>query len=194
MSSKTAPKGATAGPDLSGLKVAARSAEEINELEAANIAEATDWAYKSRTLKKDLLTVSGLLKLHARMYGDVWDWAGKIRTEELNIGVSFPQIQNELGRILGDVRYWLEHKTYPLDEICMRFHHELARIHPFKNGNGRLARLAANLLAENNGGDRFTWGSVNLVDKSPEREKYIQALKHADRTADVGLLHKFARS
>lgn len=194
MSSKTAPKGATAGPDLSGLKVAVRSPEEINELEAANIAEATDWAYKSRALKKELLTVPGLLKLHGRMYGEVWDWAGKIRTEDLNLGVTFHRIHEELGRVLGDVKYWLEHMTYPLDEICIRFHHQLARIHPFKNGNGRLARLATNLLSEKNGGERFTWGGVNLIDESPDRERYIKALKHADETSEVGKLLKFARS
>ncbi|MDE2020419.1 MAG: hypothetical protein KGJ13_08795, partial [Patescibacteria group bacterium] len=53
--------------------------------------------------------------------------------------------------------------------------------------------LAANLLAENNGGKRFTWGSVNLVDESPEREKYIKALKHADKTEDVSSLLKYAK-
>jgi Fic-DOC domain mobile mystery protein B len=194
VSSKTTLKGATAGGDLSGLKVTAHSSADINELEAANIVEATAWAYKSRKLKQQLLTASGLLTLHARMYGNVWDWAGKFRTEELNIGVKAHQIQNNLGKMFGDVKYWLDNETYTLDEICIRFHHELTRIHPFKNGNGRLARLAANLLVEYNDGERFSWGRVNLVDESPDRDRYLKALKRADETSDIGMLLKFARS
>jgi Fic-DOC domain mobile mystery protein B len=192
---KTTPIGATSGPDLSGLRVSAKAPEEINELEAANILEATTWASKSRKLRKDLLTASGLLELHRRMFGKIWNWAGKIREENLNIGVKFHEIQNELGRVLGDVKYWLEHETYPLDEICMRFHHELTRIHPFKNGNGRFARIAANLLCEYYGGNRFTWGSVHLGDESPNRAEYVKALKKADIDKnDIKLLVKFARS
>jgi Fic-DOC domain mobile mystery protein B len=194
MSSKTTLKGATSGTDISGLKVTAQSPGEINEFEAANIAEATEWAYKSRKLRNELLTGSGLLELHDRMYGKVWDWAGQFRKEDLNIGVNAHQIQNELGQLLGDVNYWLENKTYSLDEICMRFHHGLTRIHPFKNGNGRLARLAANLLSKHNGNEIFTWGSVNLIDQSPDRQRYIQTLKTADETTDVSALLKFARS
>ena len=33
------------------------------------------------------------------------------------------------------------------DEIALRFHHKLTWIHAFPNGNGRHARLAADLLA-----------------------------------------------
>ena len=45
-----------------------------------------------------------------------------------------------------NVNYWLEHETYVRDEIAARFHHKLVFIHPYPNGNGRHARLAADIL------------------------------------------------
>ncbi len=50
----------------------------------------------------------------------------------------------------------------PPDEIAVRFHHRLVQIHPFPNGNGRHARLVADLLVMRLGGERFSWGSANL--------------------------------
>lgn len=193
--SKTIPEGATAGPDLSGLLIAVTNEEEINQLEATNILAGANWAYSSRKLRRILLSLTGIETLHKSMFGDVREWAGIIRTSKLNIGVESHQIREDLGRLFADVKYWLAHETHSLDEICIRFHHELTRIHPFTNGNGRFARLAADLLSEYQGGVRFTWGGgVNLVKMSPNRERYIEALKLADQTREIGKLLEYARS
>ncbi|MDD3483853.1 Fic family protein, partial [Azovibrio restrictus] len=78
------------------------------------------------------------------------------------------------------------------------FHHRLVAIHAFPNGNGRHARLMADLLAERLGRPRFTWGSRRLVnesltDASPIRRDYIAALQAAD-ARDIAPLLAFARS
>ena len=65
-----------------------------------------------------------------------------------NIGVGAYHIAVELAGLLSDIRYWIEHETFQPDEIAIRFHHRLVAIHPFPNGNGRHARLAADLLIE----------------------------------------------
>jgi fido (protein-threonine AMPylation protein) len=44
----------------------------------------------------------------------------------------------------------------------VRFHHRLVLIHPFPNGNGRHARLMADLLVIQLGRERFTWGRESL--------------------------------
>ena len=75
----------------------------------------------------------------------------------------------------------------------MRFHHRLVQIHPFANGNGRHARLMADLLVMRLGGERFSWGSANLEDAGAVRQRYIAALQAADNR-DVGPLLAFARS
>lgn len=75
----------------------------------------------------------------------------------------------------------------------MRFHHRLMFIHPFANGNGRLTRMAADLLAVRLGRQRFSWGDGNLVATADLRKSYIAALKAADAN-EIGLLLEFARS
>lgn len=87
----------------------------------------------------------------------------------------------------------MEHDTYPPDEIAARFHHRLVFIHPFANGNGRHARLATDLLLVKLGQTRFSWGQVNLVDASETRQRYISALRAADRH-DYGPLLECVRS
>jgi fido (protein-threonine AMPylation protein) len=66
-------------------------------------------------------------------------------------------------------------------------------IHPFPNGNGRHARLMADLLIEKLGGAAFSWGGGSLADVSKLRTRYIAALQAADGY-DIGPLLAFARS
>lgn len=163
---------------------------ELNEAEQAGILEADDWAFRRR---RNILDERFLKNLHRRMFGKVWRWAGEFRLTERNIGVQAYRIAVELRHLLDDVRYWIEHETYPPDEIAMRFHHRLVAIHPFPNGNGRHARLAADLLAIGLAQTRFSWGGNNLAASGEVRRAYIDALSAADRHDIVPLL-AFARS
>lgn len=163
---------------------------QLNEAEQIGIADADRWAFRR---KRDVLDEDFLLALHKRMLGGVWQWAGTFRNTERNIGIEPYRIGVELRTLIGDVKYWIEHNTFPIDEIAVRFHHRLVAIHPFPNGNGRHSRLAADLLIVSLGGDRFTWGSANLVEPAATRTRYIAALKSAD-DHDIGLLLAFARS
>lgn len=103
-----------------------------------------------------------LLGLHKRMLGNVWRRAGAIRTTEPNISVEAHKIGVELHMLFDDVRYWVANGAFEPDEIAVRFHHRLVWIHPFPNGNGRHARMAADLLAIALGRPRFTWGALVL--------------------------------
>ena len=120
-------------------------------------------------------------------------WAGQYRTTPRNIGVDAYRIVPDLHQLLGDVRYWVEHPTYPANEIAVRFHHRLVFIHPFPSGNGRHSRLAADLLAVTLGQPRFTWGRVNLTEPKETRAEYVAALRAADGH-DIAPLSAFARS
>lgn len=163
---------------------------ELNEVEQIGIDEANLWAF-SRT--RDVLDEQFLKQLHKRMFGAVWRWAGEYRTTPRNIGIDAWNIAPELRILLDDVRYWIEHKTFIPDEIAVRFHHKLVFIHPFPNGNGRHARLAADILVMQLGQPRLTWGSGNLVAADELRRAYVTALQSADRE-DIGPLMVFARS
>lgn len=164
--------------------------DQLNEIEQLGIAEADRWAFSR---KRDVLDERFLLGLHKRMFRDVWKWAGTFRTTPRNIGVEAYRIAVDLRQLLDDVRYWVAHSTYDPDEIALRFHVRLTWIHPFPNGNGRHARLAADLLVVSLGGERFSWGRRRLVSDDALRKAYITAIRAGDRH-DFAPLLSFARS
>lgn len=134
------------------------------------------------------------MELHKRMYGEVWEWAGRFRNTNKNIGVDKYQIGIELRTLLDDCRYWIENKTFPEDEIAVRFKHRIVSIHCFPNGNGRHSRLIADVIIEKVFGKPvFTWGSQNLIRKSAFRSSYLAALRDADN-GSIKPLIAFARS
>ena len=163
---------------------------ELNEAEQENIAHGQDWALGRR---RDLLNEKFIKDLHRHMLGDVWRWAGKFRTSERNLGIAYFEIPSALRLVLDDTKAWIKHKAYPPDEIAVRFHHRLVHIHPFPNGNGRHARLMADLLVMKLNAERFSWGRANLRDAGDMRRGYIAALQAADKH-DLGPLLAFARS
>lgn len=148
---------------------------ELNEAEQIGIADAERWAFSRR---RDVLDSGFLQRLHKRTLGEVWRWAGTFRTSPRNIGIEAYRIPMELRQLCEDVRYQIGNDTYLLDEIAVRFHHRLVFIHAFPNGNGRHARLAADLLAVQVGTKRFTWGRANLVSAAEARrltwQRYVR--------------------
>ena len=163
---------------------------ELNEAEQINVTRAEQWAFSR---KRDVLDEAYLRRLHKQMFQDVWTWAGEFRTSERNIGVEPWRIATELREVLENVRYWIDHQTYLIDEIAARFHHKLVWIHCFANGNGRHGRLATDLLLVNLGQPRFTWGSQSLVNAGDTRRSYVVALRAADNR-DIQPLLTFVRS
>ena len=115
------------------------------------------------------------------MFDQTWKWAGEYRRTEKNIGVPVHEIRERFEALCADVRYWIQNNTYPPDEITVRFHHRLTFIHPFPNGNGRHARLIADILL------------IKLVKEGEARTKYLEAIRAADN-GDIQPLLKFARS
>ena len=174
--------------------------EELNEWERLNILIARGWALNPRVLsRRDPTDESYLRQLHERMFNKTWRWAGKYRSYDgINIGCPFVEIRERLPQLLGNVRYWIENKTYAdIDEIAVRFHHHLVwQIHAFANGNGRHARLLADVLVAKHGREVFTWGPANAdLDAAGDvRNAYLDALKALDANDnDVQPLLKFAR-
>ena len=166
---------------------------ELNEWEQLNIVQGEQWALRQRGQRKEILNEAFLRQLHKQMFGETWKWAGDFRKSDKNIGVDWRNIGVELKKLLDDVRYQVEHSAFPGDEIAVRFHHRLVAIHPFPNGNGRHARMMADLLVERLGKARFTWGSKSLVDPNDTRKQYIAALQAAD-ARNIAPLLAFARS
>ncbi len=127
------------------------------------------------------------------MFRHIWRWAGKLRDCELNLGVPPHEVEVRFVSLMADARAWVEYETFPADELCVRMHHGLVAIHPWRNGNGRHARLLADRLAVALGRTPFTWGGgIELEAKSDTRTHYLAALRQADQN-DFEPLVSFAR-
>ncbi len=184
MKDTTKIKGATYTDDISGLKLDTSKQYTLQDIyfyEAENITKAT---LKYLSIKPDKKIASfsyeWFLKLHKEMFGDVWDWAGKIRTVELSIGVKAYLVSTELKKLVDDLEYWDQNKSFDVIEIATRLHHRAVQIHPFKNGNGRWSRMLANIYLKQNGLEATKWNENLLSKENLHRNNYINALKKAD--------------
>ena len=77
-------------------------------------------------------------------------------------------------------------------EQSVRIHHRLVAIHPFVNGNGRHARLVADVVLFCHSHRLPHWPNNKLIEETDIRKKYIQALKAADK-GSYQLLEKFTK-
>ena len=166
---------------------------DLNAWEQANILQGDRWARRQK--HRDLLDEGFVREFHKKMFDQTWQWAGTFRKSNKNIGVDWPQISLKLRDLLDNTRYQIEHQVFDPDEIVVRFHHQLVWIHAFPNGNGRHARLMADILTVRLGLPRMTWGggTVALTSVGAVREAYLTALRAADRGHFERLL-QFARS
>jgi len=95
--------------------------------------------------------------------------------------------------LCDDAEYWIENQSFSEEEIAARFQHRLVFIHLFPNGNGRHARLIADIVMEyifNK--PPFIWGRADLLKSGDNRKKYIESLNAADK-GEYGLLMDFIK-
>lgn len=181
--------------DIRGLKIESIATQgELNEAEAANIISGQEWALRSRTAGlSDMLSDEYLQRLHVEMFGAIWKWAGEFRPIQTNIGVEPHRIRTDLRQLYDEVRGWLEYNAYPPDEIAIRLHYRVVTIHPFRNGNGRHARMLAHIaMIRHFKIDPLPWRGSPLRSDDENRKAYICALVAADNR-DFGPLLEFAR-
>ena len=163
---------------------------ELFDAEQRNIAQALMRRSPSATA---LLDDAYLRRLHQAMFDQVWEWAGRYRIRETNIGIAFEQISSEIRNLVEDTKAWVEYSAYEQDELAVRFHHRLVAIHAFPNGNGRHGRIAADYLVTSLNGEPFTWGARLNTDTDKLRGAYLHALRRADG-GDIEELLAFART
>jgi len=177
-----------------GLKIRAIVTQnDLNQFEQLHIEKAMIWLMRTSIKPNQILSVEFIKMVHKRMFGDIWTWAGTFRNTEKNIGVSWVKISEELSKLLSDTQFWIDNKTYPADEIAIRFKHRLVSIHCFSNGNGRHSRVMADIIIQHIfQKEIFTWSNSNLYESNKVRTEYINAIKLADQGNVLRLLG-FAR-
>lgn len=139
----------------------------------------------------ELLTDHFLRSLHTLLYGEIWAWAGKWRTHDVNIGVAYEQIAVDLRNSLGTILYrWENTDDWTARELGIVTHAETVRIHPFVDGNGRTTRLLADLVF----GATQDSGLVLQYDWNVDKASYIAALRRYDMDRDWAELARLIES
>lgn len=166
---------------------------ELNAWEQLNIARADTWAMsRRRRPATTVLTPDFAVELHRRMFDQTWTWAGAYRRTGKNMGIPAAQVRFALRQRLDDAAFWLANQVYAIDELAARLHYQLVFVHPWPNGNGRWARLMADVLLHAERQARFSWGGSDLVRATNAPTGYLAALRAADR-GDFSLLLAFVR-
>jgi Fic-DOC domain mobile mystery protein B len=167
---------------------------QLNEVERLSIQAARVWAMRDAVLQRsDLFTEEFVRSLHRRMFGRIWRRAGQYRTTSLELGWEAHRVPEGVRMFLDDAEGWLRFSTYPLHEVAVRLHHRFVSIHPWSNGNGRHARLMADIVVASHGEEPLTWGSqAAAVEPGSARSRYFAAIRMAD-AGDMGPLLEFAR-
>ena len=97
-------------------------------------------------------------KLHKQLFGDLYEWAGTVRSMNISkkgtVFCNFEDIER-----IGTLKFQrLAEQNYLkgltkirfIDELT-EFYHDMNMLHPFREGNGRTLRLFITLLVRNAG-------------------------------------------
>ncbi|MEE9937484.1 MAG: Fic/DOC family protein [Achromobacter xylosoxidans] len=111
-----------------------------------------------------------LQEIHARLFGDVYDWAGQIRTVDISKGdtrfANFQQIESYAPEIFKPLHREQLLRALDVDTFCQRAGHylgELNVLHPFREGNGRSIREFIGQVARG-AGYAIDWKGVDRAD------------------------------
>ena len=140
-------------------------------------------------------TFAGLAMIHRYLFGDIYDFAGQLRTVNLAKGgfrfAPVLYLDAALERIDA-----MPQETF--DDIVAKYV-EMNVAHPFREGNGRSMRIWLDALLKKSLGKVVDWSRTDrdaylqAMERSPVCDEEIRKLLHAaltDRTADRALYMK----
>ena len=123
-------------------------------------------------------TFSGLAQIHKYLFEDVYDFAGKIRTENISkSNFRFASVMY-LGEALRKID---EMPQSNFDEIIEKYV-EMNIAHPFREGNGRSTRIWLDMILKKEIGKVVDWSKVN-------KEDYLLAMERSPiKNTEIKLL------
>ena len=137
--------------------------------------------------EKQNLNLKLLLKWHKEIFKESKpDIAGKLRDYNVRIGnYIFPDWRDIKKLMKEFFRWYNENKEHSV-EFSALAHYKFVKIHPFGDGNGRIARLIVNSILNEN---KFPL----IVIKYRNRKSYYNALKKADKKGEYEFIKYFLR-
>lgn len=167
--------------------VGIRSADDMDALELRLLAELYD-AVLLQDFPDRALSVADLRHWHHLWLGNVYAWAGQERSVNLGKGGFQFATAALLPALLGNferecLARWTPCGAVAPEEVANAIavtHVELILIHPFREGNGRLSRLLADVMAVQAGHEPLDYSSWEQ-----NKPAYIAAI-HAGLGGDYG--------
>lgn len=163
--------------------LAITSPAEMELREAWALADAIS-ASLAETEDDTSFNVIMLRDMHRSWLGDIYDFAGEIRTVNVSKGgvmfapvIHLDQTLAELDRLLSRYTPCKGLGQSDLVQALTVVHAELVLAHPFREGNGRLARWLTDLMALQVGSPPLQWGFE--VETDERRNRYFAALRRA---------------
>ncbi|UTW61489.1 Fic family protein [bacterium SCSIO 12741] len=118
---------------------------------------------------------------------------GEYKTKPNGVKMRNGEIRNyispeETAMRMGDLLNWFKtnrDQLHPI-ELGALFHHKFLEIHPFDDGNGRVARLIMNYVF-------YSSGFPPVIIKSSDKENYLVALRKSDSGDDDSIVNYVAK-
>lgn len=165
---------------------------EMDQIEARELRRASEQII--RIYDQDhRFTEADIRKIHQIWLGSIYVWAGRYRTVNL-VKAEFPfAAAREVPRLMAEFERGPLYQSTPcrfrstteVVKAIALVHTELMLIHPFREGNGRVGRLLAVLMALQAGLPPLDFGSI----KGRKRPEYFAAVRSGlDR--DYGPMEK----
>jgi cell filamentation protein len=156
------------------------SKRSMDELEAAKLVEATDWAIRHVTADQRF-TAADICHWHKLWLGDIYPWAGEYRQLNISKGGFVFAMAAQVPRLILEFERKELTRFTPCDfdnlegilEALAITHCELVLTHPFREGNGRLSRLLSQLMALQAGLPLLIFSGI----KGKKREEYFAAVR-----------------
>lgn len=160
-----------------------RSKTKIDQAENVALKQAEDVFFRKLISEDHKFSARDICNMHKVWLGKIYEWAGKYRGVDLIKGIRFAHAKY-IPSLMEDFekRYLSEHTPCIFDsrsriiQALAEVHAELVLIHPFREGNGRLARTLSTLMALQAGLPQLDFSPI---EKGRGRQKYFDAVKAA---------------
>ena len=159
-----------------------RSVREMTQLESGQLLVATERLIDETTVEQRF-RAEDVRRMHRLWLGDIYAWAGEYRQVNMAKGSFMFAAANLIPRLMQAFEQGPLHEFTPcrfvgVEDLALALavvHAELILIHPFRDGNGRCARLLAVLMGLQAGLPALDFGGV----RGEEKRRYIAAVHAA---------------